>query len=346
MDIELAARAAHAAERIPSMRSSREALVRYGSTASWLHSVEGRQLVFSNESVGRTGLQVAGAHALAWEDPGYPEGLRHLSQPPPALFVRGPQGALPAPERCVAVIGARRCTESGRAFARDLAGSLARAGVVVVSGLAMGIDTAAHEGALDVGGETLAVLASAVNEPTPRRNVGLADEILDAGGWLLSERPPGASVRAFDFPRRNRLVAALVQLVVVVEAGLRSGTLSTVGHALDLGVDVAAVPGPATSPASAGAHELIRRGAHLVTSSVDVLPLLGRRVSRSCNSQDSPADEDAASVLNGLPGASGTLDQWVVASDLPRARAIASVHRLLVGGVLRRLPGGRIARVL
>ncbi len=346
MDIDLAARAAHAAERLPSVRSSREALVRYGSTASWLRSVDRGPLLFANESVGHSAFQLAGAHALGWEDPGYPRGLRHLSKPPPALFVRGPQAPLPEAQRCVAVIGARRCTESGRAFARDLAGSLARAGLVVVSGLAMGIDTAAHEGALDSGGETLAVLASAVNDPTPRRNVGLAHEILETSGWLLSERPPGAIVRAFDFPRRNRLVAALVGLVVVVEAGLRSGTLSTVGHALDLGVDVAAVPGPPTSPASAGAHELIRRGAHLVTSYVDVLSLLGRRVPACSTAYDLPADADADAVLNGLPGASGTLEQWILASKLPRERALACVHRLLVGGVVRRLPGGRIARVL
>jgi len=229
--------------------------------------------------------------------------------------------------------------------ARDLGASLAREGLVVVSGLAIGIDTAAHEGALDAGGTTLAVLASAVDEPTPRRNVGLAAEILESSGWLVSERPPRASVRAFDFPRRNRLVAALVGAVVVVEASLRSGTLSTVAHALDLGVEVAAVPGPAVSPASAGAHEMLRRGAHLVTSAADVLPLLGLNAS-AAPQLERGVDADERSLLAGLPGASGSLAQWLEASALPYERALSAVHRLLSVGALRRLATGKIARVL
>ncbi len=346
MDIQLAARAAFAAERLPPASSSREALVRHGTTRAWLNSVDSGQLPLSRgSSSGPDASFRQDVRAIAWESPHYPHGLRHLHRPPPALFVRGPLGPVPVAQRCVAVIGARRCTELGRSVARDLGASLARAGLVVVSGLAIGIDTAAHEGALDAGGMTLAVLASAVDEPTPRRNIGLAAEILDASGWLLSERPPCASVRAYDFPRRNRLVAALVGVVIVVEASLRSGTLSTVAHALDLGVEVAAVPGPAVSPASAGAHEMLRRGAHLVTSAADVLPLLGLNAS-AARQVEREVDADEQSLLAGLPGASGSLAQWLEASALPRARAQSAVHRLLTVGTLRRLPTGRIARVL
>ena len=346
MDIQLAALAAFAAERLPFSKTSRELLVRHGSTHAWLDSVtSGQRPLPLSSSSGLGGLVDSGARALAWESPHYPNGLRHLDRPPPVLFVRGPHGDLPAAQRCVAVIGARHCTELGRSIARDLGASLARAGLVVVSGLAIGIDTAAHEGALDAGGETLAVLASAVGEPIPRRNAGLAAEILNSSGWLLSERPPGASVRAFDFPRRNRLVAALVGVVVVVEAGLKSGTLSTVAHALELGVEVAAVPGPAVSPASAGAHEMLRRGAHLVTSAADVLPLLGLDAT-SVPPVEREVDADGERLLSGLPGASGSLSQWLAASGLPRDRALSAAHRLLMVGSLRRLPTGRIARVL
>ena len=241
-------------------------------------------------------------------------------------------------------------------MARDLAAGLARAGVVVVSGLAMGIDAAAHEGALDAGGGTVAVLASAVDQPTPRCNAGLADEVLASGGWLVSERPPMASVRPSDFPRRNRLVAGLVSALVVVEAGLSSGTWSTVGHALDLGLDVGAVPGPINSPASQGAHELIRRGAQLVSSADDILSMLGRLPGLSDGEAmvsvgphrvlppQLPADERA--LLDGVAGASGGVGQWLEASGLEPGRAQVALTRLLARGVLRRLPGGRIGRVL
>jgi len=345
MDIQLAARAALAAERLPPGSVDREALLRAGSTELWLNSAEAPSLPLWAPGDPRRGEPpfACATSAVGWHDALYPEGLRHLACPPPALFVRGNESALPAAAGCVAVIGSRRCTEMGRAMARELSAGLVREGLVVVSGLALGIDAAAHEGALDAGGSTLAVLASAVDCPTPHRNAGLAAEILEQGGWLVSERPPGATVRAWDFPRRNRLVAALVSVVVVVEAGLRSGTLSTVRHALDLGVEVAAVPGPATSPASAGAHELLRRGAHLVTRVSDVLELVGAPV---VPAEPNSWRGDESSVMAGLPGASGSIDSWLRASTLPRERARQALHRLLLGGSLQRLPGGRLARVL
>jgi len=345
MDMDLAVRAALAAERLPTGGVSREVLLRSGSTEAWLNSAEGGGLPMTGmlNTSARSSAYAAATRAVGWDDPHYPGGLRHLDCPPPALFVRGSADALPPARRCVAVIGARRCTELGRALARDLSAALAREGLVVVSGLALGIDAAAHQGALDAGGSTLAVLASSVDFPTPRRNLDLADEILEQGGWLASERPPLASVRAWDFPRRNRLVAALVSVVVVVEAGLRSGTLSTVGHALDLGVEVAAVPGPATSPASAGAHELLRRGACLVTCADDVLDLLGERRKHVAGAS---WHGDEQRLLSGLPGASGSVERWIDAAALPREKARQALNRLLVGGALRRLPGGRIARVL
>ena len=334
MDPILAVTAASAAEdaRNDQLRSR---LLEAGSVEAWLTRA-GRPdtLIRYPPSVRATG----------WDEPGYPEGLRELKQPPPALFVIGSRDPLPPPKACVAIIGARRCTDVGRWVARDLAAGLAERGVVVVSGLALGVDAAAHEGALDAGGGTLAVLAGPVDRPGPVRNLHLAQEIACGRGWLVSERPPRARVLPAEFPRRNRLVAALASVVVVVEAGVRSGTLSTVTRALSLGREVAAVPGPVTSPASAGANALIAAGAHLVTCAEDVLAIVGQARERWNDARGLDADERA--VLKGLPAASGSPDRWVEASGLQGPKARAALARLLTRGALRRLSGGRIARVL
>jgi DNA processing protein len=282
--------------------------------------------------------------ALGLADPAYPTGLRRLGSRPPALFVRGPACGFPDHSRCVAVIGSRRASPEGLRLASDLGACLVREGICVVSGLALGIDAAAHQGALDGGGDTVAVLASSVDEPSPRRNYGLAERILRQGGWLVSERPPGAPVQAWEFPRRNRLVAGLVSLVVVVEAGLRSGTLSTVEHALGLGIDVAAVPGPATRPACRGSNALLRRGAQWVESVDDVLACLGRQA--TAERRGGPRDAEERAVLDGLPDRLGSPGRWLAGSALPPPVARRALARLVSRGVLRRLPGGRIGRVL
>jgi len=274
-------------------------------------------------------------------DPRYPPDLHHKPLRPaaPALFVRGPE--LPSPEESVAIIGARRCTETGRAVARMLAVGLAEAGVVVVSGLALGIDAAAHEGAIDAGGRTLAVLASPVDRPTPAANARLGEEIVDSGGWLVSERPPGAVVRASEFPRRNRLVVAMSAAVVVVEAGLPSGTLGTVARALDAGREVGVVPGSVLSPASRGANALLRAGATPITSVDDALALLGRARAVARRGRD-PAEE---AVLAAVPGAEAPLEDWIAGSGLPGDEARSAILRLLARGALRRHRRG-LRRVL
>lgn len=286
----------------------------------------------------------APVHAVGRRHPDYPLGLARLDRPPPALFVRGRAGALPPYSRCVAVVGSRRASAEGLRLASDLARGLAGEGLCVVSGLALGIDAAAHQGAIDGGGDTIAVLASPVDEPTPRRNHGLAEGVLRSGGWLISERPPGAEVKPWEFPRRNRLVAASVSLVIVVEAGLRSGTMSTVEHALALGVDVAAVPGPAGRPNCRGSNALLRRGAQWVESIDDVLCCLGHGV--DAVRQGPVCDEDERAVLDGFAERSGSPGRWLAASALPTDAARGALGRLVSRGILRRLPDGLIARVL
>ena len=283
-------------------------------------------------------LPAGSVRAFGTVEDGYPAGALALPRPPPVLFVRG-RDPLPPRDRCLAVVGARRCTVEGRAIARQMAAAAAEAGLVVVSGLALGIDAAAHEGAVDAGGRTLAVLASAVDYPTPRVNASLADEILDSGGWLLSERPPGARVEPWSFPVRNRIVAAICSAVLVVEAGSRSGTLSTVRRALELGTLVGAVPGSVLSPASAGSNSLIRDGAVPVTCADDAVGLLEMRTRRP----SPPLRIQEEALLKGVPGSGAPAEAWIASSGLPEQEARAVLLALVARGHLVR-QGGRLIR--
>jgi DNA processing protein len=188
--------------------------------------------------------------------------------PLPSFRVRG---RWPLPGRRVAIVGARRPTPYGEAVAERLAAELAAAGVVVVSGMAPGVDSAAHRGALDGGGSTVAVLGTGVDVPYPRANARLAQRIAESGGALLSQFPDGTPPRPANFPRRNWTMAALCEVVVVVEAAERSGALITADAALALGRTVMAVPGSIFSALSDGCHQLLRDGAGLVQDARDVL---------------------------------------------------------------------------
>jgi DNA processing protein len=202
----------------------------------------------------------------------YPERVRRLVDAPPLLLVRGNAALLLV--RAVALVGARACTAYGRMVAREIAGGAARAGLLVVSGLARGIDGAAHEAALEAGGASLAFLPCGIEQVYPASHRRLASA-LEASGALVSEFPVGTPPRAPYFPLRNRLISALSEVVIVVEGRIASGTLVTARHAANQGVDVLAVPGPVHSPTSAGPHRLLRDGAGIVTSAADLCALLG-----------------------------------------------------------------------
>ncbi len=220
------------------------------------------------ERAGGLGMAVAGIGL-----PGYPPALLRLVDPPPVLFLRGRLELLDAP--ALAVVGARRATGEGRRFARWLGEELAGAGVAVVSGLALGIDAAAHRGALGGAGSTVAVLASGLDEVHPASHRRLQERI-GHEGLLVSEFFPGERVWPHHFPRRNRILAGLGRGLAVIEAGERSGALITVDHALDLGIRIFAVPGPLSSPSSIGTNALLRDGAECL---VDPRDLLGGRES-------------------------------------------------------------------
>jgi DNA processing protein len=219
----------------------------------------------------------SGGRFAAPGDPDYWPALLRLADPPVGVFVRG-RALDPGDER-IAIVGSRRPTATGREVAADLARGLASAGLITVSGGAFGIDAAVHRGSVDAGGLTVAVLGSGIDVPHPRGNRWLFDAI-ESSGTLVSEYPPGVPAEPFRFPARNRLIAALSRGVVVVEGATKSGTRITAEHAIDLGLDVFAVPGSVTNPLAETPLGLIREGATLIRGAMDLLEDLQVRTVR------------------------------------------------------------------
>jgi DNA processing protein len=295
----------------------------------------------------RTRAGDAGCWALCRHDSAYPRQLLdHGAQAPAALIGRGRVGALERlePATALTVVGARRASAYGRAVAEELCRLLARAGLVIVSGLANGIDSRAHAGALDGGGATIAVLGGGADIPYPRRQAGLYRRILAAGGAVLSELPPGAGSFRWTFPARNRIMAALAGMTVVVEAAERSGSLITAGMALDLGRPVGAVPGPVTAWMSTGTNQLLVDGAVPIRDAQDVLDRMlgtGRRQVRALGPE---LDPELLAVLERVEGGEATPDAVASASAAPPHAAAAALARLELLGYLSSDHTGRYSR--
>ena len=205
-------------------------------------------------------------------DYAYLRDLPHIPDPPKKLFIRG---KLPAKRvKTVAIVGTRKPSAYGHEIATKIASECAKNGIVVVSGLALGIDSIAHRAAIDSGGKTIAVLANGVDKIYPRSHEDLGQKILQTNGVILSEYPNNTPARPWQFLARNRIVSGLADAVVIIEAASRSGTLSTANHALDQGKEIFAVPGNITSPLSAGCNQLIKNGANPLTSVEDLLDFL------------------------------------------------------------------------
>jgi len=251
-------------------------------------------------------LAQAGARALPFGWPGYPERLAALTDPPPLLLVRGDVAALRG--TAVAIVGSRAATVYGKRVARQLASELARAGVVVVSGLARGIDAEAHRGALDAGGTTVAVLACGIDLVYPREHRALATSIAETGA-VISELPVATPPLRPFFPMRNRLISGLASALVVVEARERSGSLITALHAANQGRDVFAVPGPITAPTSAGTNRLLRDGACVALGSADVLRELGLEPARVAEPVSTRTSEFGSAILSALRHAPASRDE-------------------------------------
>lgn len=224
---------------------------------------------------GAAWLRSPGARLLGWHDPDYPPLLRRIGSPPLALFVVGDAALLWHP--LVAVVGSRAATAGGLANARDFSAALATFGYGIASGLAAGIDTAAHAAALDRGAPTVAVLGTGPDVPYPRANAGLHARIA-ADGVLVSEHPPGTTPRREHFPSRNRILAGLSLGTLVVEAALRSGALITAREAVEAGRDVFALPGSIHNPMARGCHRLLREGATLVQDAAEIHAVLAPQV--------------------------------------------------------------------
>ncbi len=289
---------------------------------------------------------------LALGDTAYPANLREIQTPPERLYVRG--ALVEDDALAVAVVGSRAATPYGLAVAERLGADLAARGVTVVSGLARGIDSAAHRGAIRVGGRTVAVLGSGVDVIYPPENRRLAGEI-EARGALVSQFAPGTAPLAGNFPARNRVIAGLSLGVVVVEAAEKSGSLITAGLAGELGREVMAVPGPLTSPQSVGAHRLIQDGAALIQGwedVVDQLPLRWRdRVralprSGEARGESLPEDNTEAGLLLRIIGQDPVgIDTIIERSGMAPGRASALLVTLEVEGRIRQLDGKRFTQV-
>ncbi len=277
-----------------------------------------------------------GARVLDQASPDYPERLRDLSDAPPVVFARGRMLSAEAP--AVAIVGTRQASAYGLRTARAIASACASAGAAVISGLARGIDGAAHEATLARGGRTVAVLGTGVDVYYPRAHRTLQDAIA-TDGLLLSELPPGASGHAGSFPRRNRIIAALADVVLVVEAGRQSGALITAECGLDLGRTVACVPNAIDVPGAFGSNALLKRGAEPILSADDVLALLSLRATPTASPVlDANAAACWTAVLNGVMEVSAI----AVACRLPLRAVMAAVSTLEVEGLLHLRSDGTV----
>ena len=285
-------------------------------------------------------------------DPAYPPGFHRLHDPPPVVFARGDVTLLERP--IAGIVGTRRCTRDAREFTHELAHGVGMAGGVVASGLALGIDGAAHAAALP---NTVAVLGTGIDVYQPPSHRALQDRIA-ADGLLLTEFPPGAEALPFHFPQRNRLIAALSKVVLVVEAPERSGALITAEHATDLDLQILAVPGLVRRAASAGSNRLIQDGAAVVLEPRDLLDALGltpRRPKRDPGAQpepDAPADtaepsglgQDALALWRAA-AEPGHIDDLAARARLEPARSLSALLELEVLGLVERRPGQKYRRV-
>ncbi|HEY6880599.1 MAG TPA: DNA-processing protein DprA [Polyangiales bacterium] len=274
-------------------------------------------------------------------DSDYPAALRDLQDVPDPVFV---EGALPQLERAVAIVGTRRADGAGTRFTRQLAAELARADCTIVSGGAHGIDTAAHEGALDVGGATVAVLPGRVDAPYPARNRELFALIARTGA-LLAEHEFDTRRYASVFLARNRLIAALARLVVVVQAPVKSGAMSTAAHARAMGRPVLAVPWAPWEARGAGCLHLLGQGAQVCRSSDDVLALIAPACApaRRPPREQAHLDGDQRAVYDALAGGALSADELCEQTGMPAAVTQRALLLLLLAGEIQELTPGRYA---
>ncbi|MFG6489906.1 DNA-processing protein DprA [Roseateles sp. BYS78W] len=283
-------------------------------------------------------LAEPGHGLLTLADPDYPPQLLATADPPLLLWLQGRRELLATPS--LAIVGSRNPTAQGGDNARAFARALARAGYTIVSGLALGVDAAAHEGALDAEGATIAVVGTGLDQVYPRRNEKLAARLLAANGLILSEYSLGTPVLPANFPKRNRIIAGLTHGCLVVEAAVQSGSLITARQAVEAGREVFAIPGSIHSPQARGCHALIRQGAKLVESAEDILeelPPLGVPIAAAPEAVDTPHEQQA--LLDAMGFDPVSLDALMARSGWPAAELSAALLELELDGEVARLAG-------
>ena len=280
-------------------------------------------------------------HIVTLADPDYPPALLGIADPPVLLYVRGDPALLSRPS--LAIVGSRNATPQGRRTAADFARTLAEAGLAIVSGLALGIDAAAHRGALDAGGATIAVIGTGADRLYPARNRDLALEIAGSGA-IVSEFPLGTPAVAHNFPRRNRIISGLARGVLVVEAAPESGSLITARLAGEQGREVFAIPGSIHSPLARGCHRLIRDGAKLVETARDVLEELGQ-AAPAAHPVAAAATPSEPPLLAALGHAPCSFDELVERTGMAPENLLAALLELELAGRLALLPGNRYQRL-
>jgi DNA processing protein len=292
-----------------------------------------------------------GGHLLLPGDPGFPASLHHVDEPPPLLFAQGNLELLERP--AVAIVGSRDHSAYGGVVARSIAGQAARAGIVVVSGMARGLDAVAHAAALDAGGTTIGVLGNGLGVIYPTANRRLYERVA-THGLLLTEFPPGERPNAGSFPRRNRLISGLARVTVVVEAAVGSGALITARSALDQGREVVAVPGPITSAVSVGCNRLIRDGATPYLEPMDLFqfypearPLPEAEPNADAGPRPLPSTlgADERELAESLEPEPVALDLLVERLGRPVGRLLSTLCMLELHGVVEQLPGRRFRRL-
>ena len=276
---------------------------------------------------------------LSITDTAYPEALRHISDPPPLLYVRGAVSALRYLQ--FAIVGSRRASPLGCQHAQQFAQALVESGYTVTSGLALGIDAAAHQGALSAQGKTIAVLGSGLDCLYPKRHSRLASMIM-AEGALVSECPLTMPPMAMNFPRRNRIISGLALGVLVVEATLHSGSLITARHAAEQGREVFAVPGSIRHEQAAGTHWLIQQGAALVVDAAEMVAAVGGAIvpREEQQKKQTKLDQDGRNLLECVDFAVTTVEELCRIKMLPVKSVARLLTQLELNGLIKRVPGG------
>ena len=301
----------------------------------------GTEIEHEIELIGKTSVTI-----ITLNDPSYPENLRNIYDPPPFLYVKG--GITKNDDNAIAVVGSRNASEYGISATERISRELARSGLTIVSGMARGIDSTAHYGALSVNGRTIAVLGSGIDVVYPPENRKLYETIAEHGA-VISELPIGTEPNAYNFPARNRIISGLSLGVLVVEASLKSGSLITARLALEQGRDVFAVPGNVHSYKSKGTHRLLKEGAKLVESAQDIRDEIRVNASEAGEAEKQPEaaidlNPDSRSVYQLLHEEPVHIDELITQTGFASSQVSAILLDLELDGLIKQLPGKRFAK--